>query len=84
MTDTDVESAILTFIADRFTTPPGVEEVAITTPLVETGIVDSVGILLIVRFVEEEFGVRVEADDLVLENFATVEAVRDFVTSRLA
>jgi acyl carrier protein len=42
-----------------------------------------VGILLLVRFAEEEFGIRIEPDDLVLENFATVEAIRDFVTSRL-
>jgi acyl carrier protein len=83
MTNTEVEAAILSYIAERFAVQAGATEVTASTQLVESGLVDSVGILLLVRFAEEEFGIRIEPDDLVLENFATVEAIRDFVTSRL-
>lgn len=45
------------------------------TPLFEKGIIDSVGILRLVRFVESRFDVRIRPEDLVLKNFATIGAI---------
>ena len=50
--------------------------------LLESGIVDSIGILEIVNFVEQNFAVRVSDDDLVPENFASVAAIAAFVQQR--
>ena len=83
MTNTEVEESLLAYISERFASPQGTTDVTLSTQLVESGLVDSVGILLLVRFAEEEFGIRIEPDDLVLENFVTPKAIRDFVTSRL-
>lgn len=41
-------------------------------PLLESGIVDSLGILDVVAFIEAEFNVKVEDDDLTLENFQNI------------
>ena len=51
--------------------------------LFERGIVDETGILELVMFVEETYGVQVSEADLVPENFDTVNAVVAFVTERL-
>lgn len=51
--------------------------------LFREGIVDSVGILSLVRFLEEKFQISVEPRDLVLENFASIRAMRDLVLTRL-
>jgi acyl carrier protein len=51
--------------------------------LLETGIVDSIGILEIVAFVEQEFAVRAEDDDLVPENFGSIANIASFVGRKL-
>lgn len=51
--------------------------------LIETGIVDSMGMLELVVFVESDFGIEVEEMDLVPENFESVEALSKFVESKL-
>jgi acyl carrier protein len=51
--------------------------------LLETGIVDSIGILEIVAFLEQEFAVRIEDEDLVPENFGTIANITSFVARKL-
>jgi acyl carrier protein len=47
--------------------------------LLAQGIIDSVGILKLVAFLEERFGFEASDDDLVPENFMTVAMIRNFV-----
>lgn len=51
--------------------------------LIETGIIDSMGMLELVVFVESDFGIEVEDMDLTPENFESVEALSTFVESKL-
>jgi acyl carrier protein len=48
-------------------------------PLLGSGIVDSLGIMRLVSYIEEEFGVEVGEDDLVPEHFQTVNRMAAFV-----
>ena len=50
------------------------------TPLIEEGIIDSMGLLQIVLFLEERAGVRVPDDEVSPENFETIEAIEGLVT----
>jgi acyl carrier protein len=50
------------------------------TPLIEEGIIDSMGLLQIVVFLEERAGVRVPDDEVIPENFETIEAIEGLVT----
>lgn len=50
--------------------------------LLESGIVDSLGILDLVAFVEKEFGIAVNDEDLLPQNFDSVEHLTAFVRSR--
>ena len=54
-----------------------------TTSLLESGIVDSIGVLEIVTFIEQEFPVQVSDEDLVPENFGSIAAIVSFVQRRL-
>ena len=51
-------------------------------PLLENGILDSLGILDLVTYLESEFGIRVADDDLVPEHFQTLEHITAFVCAR--
>ena len=51
-------------------------------PLLETGIVDSLGVLDLVSFIEEEFHITVADDDLVPDNFQSIARIASFVSER--
>ena len=50
--------------------------------LLESGIVDSMGVLEIVSFVEQEFGFQISDEELVPDNFKTIEHLSAFVNAR--
>jgi acyl carrier protein len=52
--------------------------------LVESGVVDQTGILEIVLFVEETYGIEVSDTELTPDNFDTVNNIAAYVTRRLA
>lgn len=45
----------------------------------QTGIVDSLGILDLVSFVEERFGIEVDDDEVVPDNFDSVQQLSSYV-----
>lgn len=47
--------------------------------LLSAGIVDSLGVLQLVAFVEERFGFQVPDEDVVYENFSSVEALSNYL-----
>ena len=54
-------------------------EVSDDVGIFETGLVNSLFAMQLVMFVEKEFGIAVEDDDLDLANFASINAIADFV-----
>jgi acyl carrier protein len=44
-------------------------------PLIESGIIDSLGILKILAFMDETFGVDLSSDQIKPENFKTVRSI---------
>ena len=51
-------------------------------PLRTSGIVDSMGVIRLTTFLEERFGIRVEAHETGVENTDTVNAIVAFVASK--
>jgi acyl carrier protein len=50
-----------------------------TDDLLAVGILDSLGILQLVAFIEEKFGVKVPDEDVVYENFHSISAISSYV-----
>ena len=51
--------------------------------LLGQGIMDSTGVLELVAFLEQQFGVQVADDELLPENLDSVNRIVDFVTRKL-
>lgn len=47
--------------------------------LVESGIIDSLGVMTLLSFLDEKFSIQVGGDDLVPENFESVAAIAALV-----
>jgi acyl carrier protein len=52
------------------------------TPLRTSGILDSVATLRLVSFVEERFGIEVEAHEAGVENFDTIDTIAAFLKTK--
>ncbi|MEX0718684.1 MAG: acyl carrier protein [Planctomycetaceae bacterium] len=77
----DTREALHEFLLEQF--PLATEEVlAADLSLVEHGVVDSLGVLGIVSFLEEAFGILVSDEEIVGENFETLSALTRFVESK--
>lgn len=79
---TDSKSSIRAFIAESFLFGDTEALPADTESLIETGIVDSTGVLELVAFVEEQFGVRVADEEIVPANLDSVEAIARFAARK--
>jgi acyl carrier protein len=53
-----------------------------SSALLEEGVLDSLGILELVDYLQSEFGVEAEDDDLIPENFASIDAIAAFVDTK--
>lgn len=83
MTDAQTaESRIRDYIYEKFPMAKK-RRLGSEASLLEGGIVDSIGILDIVTFIEQAFGVQVSDEDLLPENFGSIAAIAGFVQQKL-
>lgn len=52
-------------------------------PIIEGGLVDSLGLFKVIAFTEEQFQVRIAPEEIVFENFSTINAIVSLIRSKL-
>ena len=52
------------------------------SPLLDSGIVDSLGILELVQFLVDRYGIEVTDEDLMPDNFQSIESLARFVEAK--
>ena len=81
MQDHSVCEQLKEFIMTRFPSARN-RSLQPTNKLLENGILDSLGVLDLVTYIEETFHIGVSDEDLVPENFYTLERIDAFVCER--
>jgi len=74
----DIKPVIRQFIIDNFLSGGDVN-LKDDTSFLNDGIIDSTGILEMVTFIEETYEINVDDDDMIIENFDSLEAIAAFV-----
>jgi acyl carrier protein len=77
--DDAFEAALIEFITSDVALDDG--QIDGDTDLLLTGLVDSLGVVLIVEWIETELGRSIDPADVVLENFQTVDSMMEFLRS---
>ena len=77
-----VEEMIRTYIAENMLFSDNGYPYSDNASFLEEGIVDSMGILELVMFVEENFHITVEDEELVPDNFDSVSKLAAYVRSK--
>lgn len=54
------------------------------TPLFSSGALDSIAMISLIAFVEQELDIEIRADEVTLENFDTAERISRFALERAA
>jgi len=76
---TDISNIILEFIRKEIVK----DSEQIPDPqenLLASGVIDSVGIMMLVRHLEAELGLKIPAGDLVPKNFRTIEVMATYLS----
>lgn len=77
-----IEDRLRAFINEELRTDGVSERLADDHDLLEHKIIDSLGIFQIVSFLETEFDVEVDDEELVPDNFATIGAISRMVAAK--
>ena len=77
-----METVISHFISHELVKNPALLPLTAKTPLVESGILDSLSLLQLVVFLEERFGITVGDADLLPQNFASVNTICAYLRAR--
>lgn len=75
----NIEQKIRDFIRDNFLMGEDDGNLSSSDSLLEKGIIDSVGILELVSFLEETFDIKVQDEELVPENLDSIAFIVNYI-----
>jgi acyl carrier protein len=78
-TQSALKDQIREFIQVQLAEPKGVTSFTDDDPLMENGVIDSLGIFRLVSFLEEELRVRVSDDEINAETLKSVNTIEELV-----
>jgi acyl carrier protein len=78
-----VRDKVRAFVTSNFPVadPSGLAD---ETSLLDTGVIDSIGVLEVIKFIEEDFGIKVADDEMVPDNLESVAKVTAYVGRKRA
>jgi acyl carrier protein len=71
------------FLLSEIAVDLGKKSLAPDDDLLEQGIIDSMGIMKLITFMEETFGIGIEDDDIIPENFQSLASMVAFVEQKM-
>jgi len=79
-----IEEQIRQYVADNFLFSDDGYQLSDDVSFLEEGIVDSTGVLELVMFVEDTFGITVQDEEIVPENFDSVSWLAAYTRRKMA
>ncbi len=75
----EIESEIKSYILESFLPNVNPEELTAATPLIAGGILDSVATIRLVTFLDERFGIEIQAHEVNAENLDSLTSIAALV-----
>lgn len=76
-----IKSDVTSYVIRDIVTSQGVV-ISDDTDLLKSGILDSLSLMKLVVFVEEQFGIEVGEAELIPKNFVSINAISQYVSTR--
>ena len=74
-----IKQDIKTYILENYLFTDDDSQLSSSDSFLEKGILDSTGILEVIYFIEDEYGIKVEDEEMIPENLDSVESLVVFV-----
>jgi len=81
-TDQQIFDTLARFFSTEGMSPEAPIAIAPDTDIIGEGLLDSLRIFKLIAFVEQEFAVTIEPDEVLLENFQTLRALRNLIVKK--
>jgi acyl carrier protein len=78
----DIVNVVEQYIVDEIMVGNQNAKIDPDASLISSGIVDSLALLRLISFLEERFGVTVEDDEVVPDNFETLNVIKALIESK--
>jgi acyl carrier protein len=78
----EIRRAVRKFLADDVMLTGGVEDLRDDSSFLERNLLDSTGLLELLAFIEESWGVPVDDDEIIPENLDSIDLVAAFVARK--
>ena len=82
MEHNEIKEAVKSYICENHLANEDSQEVSETTPLITSAILNSLSTLELVSFLEDTYGIDIEAHEVGIHNLNTLEAIAKFVESK--
>ena len=80
----DIKQQILDFITSNFLFDDAQASLDEKDSLLETGVIDSTGVLELIAFIEETYGIKIEDEEIIPENLDTILDITYFIKQKLS
>jgi acyl carrier protein len=80
----DIKQQIIDFITNNFLFDDAQASLNEKESLLETGVIDSTGVLELIAFIEETYGIKVEDEEIIPENLDTILDITHFIKQKLS
>ncbi len=78
-TSTNVQEELVNYIKENFIAGRSDTEISLDESMIDSGIMDSTGILELVTFIEERFSIEIEDEELIPENLESINNIMSFL-----
>lgn len=79
----DIKSQVRNFILDNFMMGRDSNDLKDSGSLLAMNIIDSTGVLELVGFLEETFGITIDDDELVPDNLDSLDKIESFIKRKI-
>lgn len=80
----NLRASLRTFISSSTLPLSNIPSFADNDSFLEKGILDSTGVLEVVGHIEKEYGIRVEADEIIPDNLDSIDQLAAFIEKKTA
>lgn len=78
----NIEQTVMAYMTEEFLQDKDWVVLTEDTQLIDDNVLDSLGIFVMISFLETEFEVEVEPDEVTLDNFGSIRAISNFVREK--
>lgn len=78
------EQLIKEFILSELASEHTDDELLNTDNLIESGMIDSLGIVKLIAYLEKTYSIQITEDDIVVDNFETINTISSLLRSKLS